>query len=40
VNYLQSGDLVVAPIRLGAAWREGISAGYIDFTPEAHINPF
>lgn len=40
VNYLQSGNVVIAPIRLGAGWRQGISAGYMDFTRRAHINPF
>lgn len=40
VNYLQAGAIVVAPIRLGAGWRQGLSAGYIDFTRELHINPF
>jgi hypothetical protein len=40
VNYLQSGDVVVAPIRFGAGWRQGISAGYMDFTERAHLNPF
>jgi hypothetical protein len=40
VNYLQSGDTVIAPIRLGAGWRQGLSAGYMDFTRRAHYNPF
>ncbi len=40
MNYLQSGQTVVAPIRVGAGWRQGVSAGYIDFTREKHINPF
>ena len=40
VNYLQSGDTVIAPIRLGAGWRQGLSAGYMDFTERAHYNPF
>ena len=40
VNYLQSGDTVVAPIRLGAGWRQGVSAGYMDFTEREHYNPF
>lgn len=40
VNYLQSGDIVIAPIRFGAGWRQGISAGYMDFTERAHYNPF
>jgi hypothetical protein len=39
-NYLQTRDVVLAPIRFGAGWRQGISAGYMDFTPEAHLNPF
>ncbi|MCG6896048.1 MAG: DUF1134 domain-containing protein [Thiocapsa sp.] len=39
-NYLQSGDVVLAPIRFGAGWRQGVSAGYMDFTDRAHINPF
>ncbi|MCK7581813.1 MAG: DUF1134 domain-containing protein [Chromatiales bacterium] len=40
VNYLQSGDTVIAPIRLGAGWRQGVSAGYMDFTERVHYNPF
>lgn len=40
VNYLQSGNTVVAPIRFGAGWRQGLSAGYMDFTREASVNPF
>ncbi|WP_246172876.1 DUF1134 domain-containing protein [Thermochromatium tepidum] len=40
VNYLQSGDTVIAPIRLGVGWRQGVSAGYMDFTERAHYNPF
>lgn len=39
-NYLRSGDVVIAPIRFGAGWRQGVSAGYMDFTERAHINPF
>ncbi|NKN33734.1 DUF1134 domain-containing protein [Marichromatium bheemlicum] len=40
VNYLQSGDTVLAPIRFGAGWRQGVSAGYMDFTRKARLNPF
>lgn len=40
INYLQVDDTVVAPIRFGAGWRQGVSAGYLDFTREASINPF
>ena len=40
VNYLRSGDVVIAPIRFGAGWRQGISLGYLDFTRKPSINPF
>jgi hypothetical protein len=40
VNYLQTREIVVAPIRLGAGWRQGLSAGYMDFTERMHYNPF
>lgn len=40
MNYLQSGGTTIAPIRLGAGWRQGLSAVYMDFTERAHYNPF
>ena len=40
MNYLQSGDTIVAPLRLGAGWRQGVNVGYMDFTREASIIPF
>jgi hypothetical protein len=40
MNYLRSGDVVLAPIRVGAGWRQGLSAGYMDFTERMHYNPF
>jgi hypothetical protein len=40
VNYLESGDIVIAPIRFGAGWRQGISAGYMDFAKHSSLNPF
>jgi hypothetical protein len=40
VNYLRSGKVIIAPIRFGAGWRQGISAGYMDFTREPSANPF
>ncbi len=40
VNYLKSDDIVIAPIRFGAGWRQGVSAGYIDFTKYSSLNPF
>jgi hypothetical protein len=40
VNYLQSGNVVIAPIRFGAGWRQGLSLGYMDFTRKPSANPF
>ena len=40
MNYLQSGKTVIAPIRFGAGWRQGVNVGYLDFTREMSINPF
>ena len=40
VNYLQRGATVIAPVRFGVGWRQGIDIGYMHFTPEKQINPF
>ena len=40
VNYLQRGATVIAPVRFGVGWRQGLDVGYMHFTPEKHINPF
>jgi len=40
MNYLQSDQIVIAPIRFGAGWRQGANIGYLDFTPELSLNPF
>jgi hypothetical protein len=40
VNYLQRGAIVIAPVRFGIGWREGIDLGYMHFTPELRLNPF
>jgi hypothetical protein len=40
VNYLQRGAIVIAPVRFGVGWREGIDLGYMHFTPQLHANPF
>ncbi len=40
VNYLQSGRTVLAPIRFGVGWRQGINVGYMHFTREKSLNPF
>jgi len=40
MTYLQSGDVVLAPIRFGVGLRLGANVGYQDFTREATMNPF
>lgn len=40
VNYNQSGNTVLAPIRFGVGWRQGASIGYIHMTPEKSWVPF
>lgn len=40
MNYLRANDTVIAPIRLGAGWRQGVNVGYMDFTREASVIPF
>jgi hypothetical protein len=40
VNYLQRGAIVIAPVRFGVGWRQGIDLGYMHFTPQMQINPF
>ncbi len=40
MNYLQSGKTVIAPVRFGAGWRQGVNVGYLDFTRNMSINPF
>lgn len=32
VNYQQTDDLILAPIRTGVGWRAGVSVGYVDYT--------
>ena len=39
-NYHQSGDLNLAPIRLGAGLRTGVNVGYMKYTKEKTWNPF
>lgn len=39
-NYVQSGDIVLAPIRFGVGWRQGASVGYMHFTREKSLIPF
>lgn len=40
VNYLQSDSIVLAPIRLGVGWRQGINVGYLNIRREKSWNPF
>lgn len=40
MNYLRANGITIAPIRLGAGWRQGVNIGYMDFTREASVIPF
>jgi len=40
VNYVQSGDIALAPVRFGVGWRQGIAVSYMNFSPKKRINPF
>ncbi len=40
VHYLKRGDIVLAPIRLGAGLRTGANVGYMHFTRKRSWNPF
>ena len=40
VHYVQNDDIVLAPIRFGVGWRQGISVGYMHFTRKKSWIPF
>ncbi len=40
VNYLQRGDVIIAPIRAGVGFRLGANIGYMNFTPTSGWMPF
>jgi hypothetical protein len=40
VNFQQSGDVMLAPIRTGVGARLGLNAGYLKYSPEPTWNPF
>ena len=40
VNYVQSDRIVIAPVRFGVGWRQGIAVSYMHFSPQKRINPF
>lgn len=39
-NYIQRGDVVIVPIKLGVGWRLGVNAGYVRFSKKGKILPF
>jgi hypothetical protein len=39
-SYLERGDIVLAPMRVGVGFRAGVSVGYLKFTPETGWFPF
>jgi len=40
VNYVQAEKIVIAPVRFGVGWRQGIAISYMHFSPNKRINPF
>jgi hypothetical protein len=40
VNYVQKGSTVIAPVRFGVGWRQGLSLSYMKFSSQQTINPF
>ena len=40
VNYNRNNDTVIAPVRFGVGWRQGINVGYLHFSPERSWIPF
>jgi hypothetical protein len=40
VNYNRSQDTVIAPVRFGVGWRQGINVGYLHLSPERSWIPF
>lgn len=40
VNYNRQGDVVLAPVRFGLGWRQGVSVGYLHLSPERSWIPF
>jgi hypothetical protein len=39
-NYVQNDRTVLAPVRFGVGWRQGIGIGYMHFTRKKRYNPF
>ena len=40
VNYVQFQHIVIAPVRFGVGWRQGIAISYMHFSPQKRLNPF
>jgi hypothetical protein len=40
VNYNRSEDVVLAPVRFGVGWRQGVNVGYLHLSPERSWFPF
>jgi len=40
VNYVQNGSSVIAPVRFGVGWRQGVAVSYMHFSAQKRINPF
>lgn len=39
-NYMQRGDTVIAPMRVGVGYQLGVSLGYLKFAPTSGWSPF
>ncbi len=40
VNYNESGGIILAPVRFGVGWRQGINVGYLHFSEKKSWIPF
>ena len=40
VNYVQVGKTIIAPVRFGVGWRQGIGVSYMVFSRTKRYNPF
>jgi hypothetical protein len=40
VNYNRQGEVILAPVRFGLGWRQGVSVGYLHVSPDRSWIPF
>lgn len=40
VNYNRQGNVILAPVRFGVGWRQGVNIGYLHMSPERSWIPF